>query len=457
MSTGEPIQSFEKLRISASMLKAMKELGFTKPTPIQSESFAPILSGKDIVGIAQTGTGKTLAYSLPILDALPYSEQMNPRVLILVPTRELVLQVVDQLEEYSKFKSVRILGLYGGVNIKQQIEPITQGADVVVATPGRLYDLAVSRILQLKNIKQLVIDEVDVMLDLGFRFQLNNIFDLLPPRRQNIMFSATMTTEIDLIIDEIFIKPTRIAIGFSGEPLKNIEQVSYAVPNFYTKVNLLAHLLSDKEEFKKVIVFVGTKKLADKIFDTLEGELGNSISVVHSNKSQNFRIKAIEDFDSEKNRIMISTDVMARGLDLEHMSHVVNFDTPEFPENYIHRIGRTGRAGRMGKSIIFFTNKEEDYKIEIELLMNMEIPELDFPEEVAVSSQLIPEERKLKVAKSPHGNSAKNQKTTAYHKKADKNTKENLGSKWKREGSKKYKKPQRKGDKIQNRNSKKKR
>lgn len=457
MATKDSNKTFEDLRLSNPTLKALDQLGFTEPTPIQSAAFSPILAGKDIVGIAQTGTGKTLGYMLPILEGLPYSEQVNPRVLILVPTRELVIQVVEQIESYAQFKPVRVLGLYGGVNIKQQIDPIAQGCDIAVATPGRLYDLAVSRFLQLKNIKKLVIDEVDVMLDLGFRFQLSNIFDLLPERRQNIMFSATMTSEIDQIIDDFFIKPTRISIAYSGEPLENIEQTSYPVPNFYTKINLLAHLLTDKEVFQKVIVFVGTKKFADKIFDALEGELGSSISIVHSNKSQNYRMKAIENFDSGKNRIMIATDVMARGLDLDKMSHVINFDTPEFPENYIHRIGRTGRAGHQGKSILFYTRKEEDAKIEIEMLMNLEIPELDFPKEVSVSSQLIPEEREIEKGKSPHGNSSKIKKEGGLHQKSSKNTKENLGSKWKREGSKKYKKPQSKGDKIQNRKSKKKR
>ena len=218
------MNSFENFRLSKQLLNAIDELGFDTPTPIQTESFPVILSGKDMVGIAQTGTGKTLAYMLPILHDLKFSKQTNPRILVLVPTRELVIQVVDQFKSISTYLNVRVLGVYGGVNINTQKMAAAQGTDILVATPGRLYDLALSGSVQLKGISKLVIDEVDVMLDLGFRFQLKNIFELMPDRRQNIMFSATMTEEVDELIEDFFIAPAKISIAVSGTPLSNIDQ-----------------------------------------------------------------------------------------------------------------------------------------------------------------------------------------------------------------------------------------
>ena len=247
------MSTFQELNLTKQLHNAIDDLGFKQPTPIQEESFSVILSGKDMVGIAQTGTGKTFAYMLPILRDLKFSKQDTPRVLVMVPTRELVLQVVEEIEKMAKYINVRVLGVYGGTNINTQKRAIAQGCDIIVATPGRLYDLALSRTLKMKSIQKLVIDEVDVMLDLGFRFQLMNIFEILPERRQNIMFSATMTEDVDALITDYFTSPTKISIAISGTPLDNISQQSYFVENFYTKVNLLSHLLKDKEEFRKVL------------------------------------------------------------------------------------------------------------------------------------------------------------------------------------------------------------
>jgi len=330
------MSTFEDLNLSKQLHYALDDLGFTQPTPIQEQSFSKILSGKDMVGIAQTGTGKTFAFVLPILRDLKFSKQINPRVLILVPTRELVLQIVEEVHKLTAYMNVRTIGVYGGVNINAQKQTIAQGADIVVATPGRLYDLALSRALKLKSIQKLVIDEVDVMLDLGFRFQLKNIFELLPERRQNIMFSATMTEEVDTLIDDYFI----------------------------------AHLLQDKEVYHKVLVFTSHKKDADRLFEVIEEEYPTEGCVIHSNKTQNYRMRSIKQFDEGDNRILIATDVMSRGLDLAEISHVVNFDTPKFPENYMHRIGRTGRAKHEGASLLFVTEKENEAKERIEQLMN---------------------------------------------------------------------------------------
>jgi len=443
------MESFEELNINRQLLNAVADLGFEKPTPIQEEAYPVGMSGQNIVGIAQTGTGKTLAYMLPILQQLKYSKDYKPRVIILVPTRELVVQVVEQIELFTKYMSTRVLGVYGGVNIKTQMGALTQGQDIIVGTPGRLYDLAVNRSLLLQDIKKLVIDEEDVMLDLGFRFQLNNIFELLPDKRQNIMFSATMTEDVEILINENFIKPEFIAIALSGTPLDNIYQSCYPVANFYTKVNLLGHLLQDKETYQKILIFIDSKKNADRLYEAMEPDFWNELLVIHSNKSQNNRMAAIERFNDNNARILIATDVIARGLDLDDITHVINFDTPKFPENYMHRIGRTGRAEKMGHSILFYTEGEEDWKKEIEKMMEYDIPQLEFPTEVKVSKQLTLDEQPRIIEKNPH-----KKKThvagPSFHDKKDKNKKDyNLGGgqKIKIKKAKKYKNPISRGQK----------
>lgn len=451
--------TFQELNLSTPLRNAIDELGFIKPTPIQEKSFNIISSGKDIVGIAQTGTGKTFAYGLPTLKNLPYSTQDNPRVLVLVPTRELVVQVVEEFEKISKYVNVRILGVYGGTNMNVQKEMVAQGLDIVVATPGRLYDLAVSRALQLKSIQKLIIDEVDVMLDLGFRHQLVNIFDILPQRRQNIMFSATMTEEVDAIIKEFFIKPERVSVALSGAPLKNIDQQRYIAPNFYTKVNLLTHLLSNSEALNKVLLFVATKRMADRLFEAFEETFAGECCVIHSNKTQNYRLRSIEQFSKGEHRILIATDVMARGLDIEDISHVISFDTPDYPENYIHRIGRTGRAEKQGHTIVFSTQKEQEAITKIEALMQFDIPVIEFPESVEISSELIEEERpQNKERYNPLKRSSDNfEAGEAFHEKKEKNSKENLGGSYQRKIKQKYKKPKTRGDKNYNKRNKKRR
>ncbi|CAA0164182.1 ATP-dependent RNA helicase RhlE family [Tenacibaculum maritimum] len=451
------MMTFEDLDLSKQLQNAIDDLGFTQPTPIQEKAFSVVRSGKDVVGIAQTGTGKTFAYMLPILRDLKFSKQQYPRVLILVPTRELVLQVVEEIEKLTAYITLRILGVYGGTNINTQKRAIAQGQDIIVATPGRLYDLALSNVLKLKTIQKLVIDEVDVMLDLGFRFQLLNIFDLLPDRRQNIMFSATMTEDVEALIDDFFKVPEKVSIAVSGTPLDNISQTSYNVPNFYTKVNLLNHLLSDKEAYSKVLVFVSNKRGADRLFQSLDESFADEICVIHSNKTQNYRIRSIRQFDEGKNRILVATDVMARGLDLEEITHVINFDTPSFPENYMHRIGRTGRAEHEGKTILFSTEKEQEAKGKIEALMEYTIPLLAFPEEVEISEQLTEEERPREDREiSKNRTSLEYVPGPAFHEKKEKNKKTNQGGSYRREIAKKYKKPKTRGDKNYNKRNKKK-
>jgi ATP-dependent RNA helicase RhlE len=447
------MNSFDQLSLIKPLRTSINDLNFTEPTQIQLASFSVIRSGTDIVGIAQTGTGKTIAYLLPILQDLKYSKSNSPRVMILVPTRELVLQVVEQVNLLSKYMNIRVLGLYGGTNINTQKDGCSNGLDLIVATPGRLYDLAACRAIQLKSIKQLVIDEVDVMMDLGFNTQLANIFSLLSERRQNIMFSATMTEEVDNLIDGYFIKPKKISIALSGTPLFNISQTCFPVPNFYTKLNLLKDLLSDHETFVKTLIFVSNKKHADIVFDFLEESFENELCVIHSNKTQNYRVRSIQQFDQGIKRILISTDVMARGLDLNKISHIINFNTPLYPENYIHRIGRTGRAKEKGHSILLFTPKEVLAKSAIESLMNFQIPEILFPTNIEVSQKLLPEERDWPKISTNRSTKIR-EKKDGYHQKKEKNNKMNTGGSYRAKLAKKYKKSQTKGDIVANRRSK---
>ncbi|MDG1333804.1 MAG: DEAD/DEAH box helicase [Crocinitomicaceae bacterium] len=443
------MSSFDQFNLKKQLRNAISEIGFVSPTPIQEKAFSVVLSGKDVLGIAQTGTGKTLAYSLPILEEIRYSDQKNPRVLILVPTRELVIQVVNQINQLTEFMSIRTLGIYGGVNIKTQRVNLMEGTDIIVATPGRVYDLILEQSITPKGIKKVVIDEVDVMLDLGFRPQLMNILELLPERRQNIMFSATMTDHVDELIDDYFVAPAKISIAVSGTPLDNIHQECYSVENFFTKVNLLKYLLQNTEDFSKVLVFVAHKRMADRVYEEIFGDFVDQIGIIHSNKSQNFRIQSIEDFDTGHKRVLIATDIMARGLDLDKISHVINFDTPNFPENYMHRIGRTGRAEEFGKTILFSTEKEMAWKAAIEELMDYNIPQLEFPSEVEVSKELLMEEKPEEEQLKDHNRNEKLRESgPAVHEKKAKNKKVNLGGSYKRNKKKKYKKPQTRGDKT---------
>jgi len=451
------MNTFEDFKIKKQLQNAIADLGFEKPTPIQQESYSTILGGSDFVGIAQTGTGKTMAYLLPILQDLKYSDQPHPRVLILVPTRELVIQIVEQIEKLSAYLSLRVLGVYGGTNnINPQKRAITKGLDIIVGTPRRLYDLALSNVLRLKSIKKLVIDEVDIMLDFGYKTQLKNIFDHLPEKRQNILFSATMTTYVDELIDDFLVNPVKKTISISGTPLENISQECYAVPNFYTKVNLLNHLLADKERHSKVLIFVATKVNADRLREILNFE--SEIAVIHSSKEQNHRSKSIENFENGTSRILIATDVIARGIDLEKIATVISFDTPFYPENYIHRIGRTGRAEQPGNAILFSSEKETELKEAIEGLMNYSIPFNEFPQEVEVSTQLTPEEKNKPIDPDEAYNKAPAIEVGAsFHEKLPKNSKEKAERKsYQKTLKERYKKPLRRGDKIQNMKKKKK-
>ena len=418
--------TFEDFNLPKSVQKAVDELGFTTPTPIQEKSFSVIMSGRDMMGIAQTGTGKTLAYLLPLLKMYKFTPTDTPKIMILVPTRELVVQVTEEVEKLTKYMSVRTLAVYGGVNINTQKTAVFQGIDILVGTPGRVMDLALDNYIRFDETQKLVIDEFDEMLNLGFRPQLTSILAMMKPKRQNILFSATMTDDVDAVLNDFFDFPEEVTLSASGTPLENIEQLAYNVPNFNTKINLLKHLLQNDEQMSRILVFVNNKRISDMLHDKIDEEFPDQFGVIHSNKSQNYRLNTMAQFQEGNLRGIITTDIMARGLDISDITHVINFEMPETPEQYMHRIGRTGRADATGTALSFVTPREEEGKIEIEMLMNKELPIVAFPAEVAISTQLIgPEKEKEKVKfllKKP-----KLDGDGAFHEKSAKNKKVNLG------------------------------
>jgi len=385
--------TFEQFNLPKSLQKAIDELGITTPTPIQEKSFSVIMSGRDMMGIAQTGTGKTFAYLLPLLKQYKFSVTHTPKIVILVPTRELVVQVVEEIEKLTQFMSIRTIGIFGGVNINTQKKSVYEGSDILVGTPGRTMDLALDNVVRFEDMQKLVIDEFDEMLNLGFRVQLTALLAMMPKKRQNILFSATMTDEVDAILNDYFDYPEEVTLSASGTPLEKIKQITYNVPNFNTKVNLLKHLLATNENMSRVLIFVNNKKIADMLHEQIEEGFEEQFGVIHSNKSQNYRLNTMASFQEGALRGLITSDIMARGLDISNITHVVNFEMPEEPELYMHRIGRTGRADATGTAISFVTPREEELKVEVEVLMNMELDIEDFPEEVEISVKLIGPEK----------------------------------------------------------------
>ena len=442
--------TFDELNLSKPLLNALDDMGYEHPTTIQHKIFSVIMSGRDVCGIAQTGTGKTFAYLLPCLRLWKFSKDIFPEILIIVPTRELVVQVVEEAKKLATYMNLKVVGVYGGVNLKPQAAEVELGCNMVVATPGRLLDLVLNGSLRLKAIKRLVIDEVDEMLNLGFRTQLKNILNVLPEKRQNLMFSATITEEVEALIQDYFNAPAWVEAAPMGTPLENIDQSVYHVPNFYTKVNLLQLLLEQDADMTKVLVFVATKSLADDLYDEIAAQFPDQVGVIHSNKSQNHRFNTVNEFKSGNYRFIIATDIIARGIDISEVTHVINFDTPEVPEAYIHRIGRTGRADKKGISITFTTEKELPFLEEIEALMNYHVPVLPLPEDLIISDVLTDDEMpkvrmKETLIKLPNIREGGG----AFHEKSEKNKKVNVKVKHSDKMMKKHGKPLTRGDKNQ--------
>jgi len=439
---------FADLNLNTPLLTALNDLGFTTPTTIQQRVFSVVMSGRDVCGIAQTGTGKTFAYLLPCLRQWKFSKDKSPQILIIVPTRELVAQVVEIVKSLTPYMSLIVVGVYGGVNINTQQTEVMKGADVLVATPGRLYDLAMNGAFKTKTIKKLVIDEVDEMLNLGFRTQLKNILDFLPPRRQNLMFSATITDDVEALIDVYFNDPIRVEAAPNGTPLENIIQTGYEIPNFYTKVNLLELLLTEDKTMTKVLVFAATKQLADQLFEQLEAKFPGTAGVIHSNKEQNHRFNTVKQFKEGNYRFIIASDIVARGIDVAEVTHVINFDVPDVPENYIHRIGRTGRADKKGNAITFITEKEKPLLTAIETLMKYQVPIQVLPSNLIISDELTEDEKpKIFMKTDAIKPKKKDDAGPAFHEKSAKNSKINFIVRHKDRMMKKYGKPIKRGAK----------
>lgn len=440
--------TFDDLNLNTPLRNALEELGFVYPTIIQQKVFSVVMSGRDVCGIAQTGTGKTFAYLLPCLRQWEFSKKKQPQILIIVPTRELVAQLVENVKALTPYMSLVVVGVYGGVNINTQHIEVMKGVDVLVATPGRLFDLAMNGAFKTKQIKKVVIDEIDEMLNLGFRTQLKNILDFLPARRQNLMFSATMTEDVEALMKIYFNDPVMVEAAPTGTPLENIIQTGYEVPNFYTKANLLELLLTEDESMTKVLVFAATKQLADQLYEQLETKFPGTAGVIHSNKEQNHRFNTVKQFKDGVYRFIIATDIVARGIDVAEVTHVINFDVPEVAENYIHRIGRTGRADKKGIAITFITEKEKPFLTAIESLMKYEVPVQQLPGNLEISDELTEDEKPKAFTKTyPLMQPKKEDAGPAFHEKSAKNSKVNFIVKHKDRMMKKYGKPITRGDK----------
>lgn len=371
--------SFEKLNLIMPILKALKAEGYTEPTPIQEQAIPPILEGRDLLGCAQTGTGKTAAFAIPILQRL-YGEQRAVKgsqiikALILTPTRELAIQVGESFSAYGKYTGLRNAVIFGGVSQVPQTDALKAGVDILVATPGRLLDLIHQKYINLHHVKLFVLDEADRMLDMGLGLDVKKIIALLPEIRQTMLFSATMPPEISKLVNSILTDPVKVEVTPVSSTVDTIEQAVYFVAK-KDKKRLLLHVLKDKSVVS-ALVFSRTKHGADKITRDLV-KAGVQAQAIHGNKSQMARQQALNNFKARKTRVLVATDIAARGIDVEELSHVINFDLPNVPETYVHRIGRTGRAGLGGVALSFCDEEEKPYLKDIQKLISKSIPVIE--------------------------------------------------------------------------------
>lgn len=386
-------RAWEDLKLNPQLLKAVAEEGFQRPTEIQQRVIPLVLGGQGVIGIAQTGTGKTAAFVLPLLKKLSHAQGQEPRALILAPTKELVIQLSTHAGRLAKHTDLRIAALYGGLGPKSQIETLEHGVDLVIATPGRFMELYLKEKIVVRQIRTLVLDEADRMLDMGFMPQLRKVFEVIPSKRQNLLFSATFSDKVEKLAGEFLLFPVKVEVTPQATPAKEVAQVQIRVPNLKTKINLLENLLSDGDSFKRVMIFTRTKQVADDVTNYITRRNLGPVRVIHSNKGQNARINAMNEFRNGKLRVLVSTDVSARGIDIQGVSHVINFDVPRLYEDYVHRIGRTGRAFQPGAAITFVTPPEESHMMKIEELIRGKVPVKPLPKSVIIE-ETMKEERK---------------------------------------------------------------
>lgn len=378
--------TFEDLKITRQFLNAIDDCGYKQPSPIQEKAIPRISAGQDVIGIAQTGTGKTAAFALPVLQKIKYAQDLPPRALVLVPTKELVIQVHEVFVTLSKYTDLRCIALYGGVGPKTQLEVLEKGVDIIVATPGRFLDLYLRGGIETKKLKTLVLDECDRMMDMGFMPQLRNILEVIPSKRQNLLFSATFPERVEKLSEEFLLWPTKMEVSPQATPVATVKQRKSAVPNIRTKLHYVAHLLENEYADERALVFVRTKEQAEQISKYLERTISGGVRGLHSNKGQNTRLHSMSLFRDGTIRVLVSTDVASRGIDVPETKLVINCTVPRNSSDYVHRIGRTGRAFSEGIAHTLYDPSEKMYMeaVESHLPGNNVIEDCPLPEAIPV-------------------------------------------------------------------------
>lgn len=377
---------FDDFKLNKQLLTAVAEAGYTEATEIQEKAIPMILAGHDVLGIAQTGTGKTAAFLLPILMQVKYAQGDHPRCLILAPTRELAIQIDEAVAVLGKNTDIRHLAVYGGVGPKTQIEVLNKGVDILVATPGRFMDLYLRGEIHTRQIKMMVLDEADKMMDMGFMQQIRKILEVIPRKRKNLLFSATFPEKVELLSEEFLEAPMRIEATPQATAAETVSQSLYLLPNFMTKINMLGYLFDKNSKIKRAIIFTRSKVIADNVYKFLYRKVlkEDDIRVIHANKGQNTRLNSINAFKEGNIRVLVATDVAARGIDVAEVSHVINFDVPVIYEDYVHRVGRTGRALKKGVAITFMTDAEVYHIKKIEEIIRTKIPIKRLPNDLKI-------------------------------------------------------------------------
>jgi ATP-dependent RNA helicase RhlE len=413
--------TFADFKLNKQLLDAIAAMGYENPTEIQQKAIPLALEGADVLGIAQTGTGKTAAYLLPLLMRIKFAQGDNPRALVLAPTRELAMQIYENLVQLSQNLDLRHACVYGGVGIQAQIKQVQAGIDVLVATPGRFMDIYLRGELVLKDLKMLVLDEADKMMDMGFMPQIRRMLEIIPRKRQNLLFSATFPEKVEKFSEEFLEFPVRVEVAQQATAAETVTQLLYEVPNLKTKINLLEMLLQNPD-LSRVIVFCRSRQSAENTFKYLERKfLEDEIRVIHANKGQNTRINSIEAFREGKVKVLVATDVAARGIDVSLVSHVINFDVPLIYEDYVHRIGRTGRAKNEGIAITFMTMAEAYHIQKIEAIIRQTIPRKKLPAGLDIEETPFEEKQVMKLEIDGQKRKADPEYKGAFHDKKKKN------------------------------------
>lgn len=371
--------NFADLKLTRQFLNAIGEAGYESPTPIQIQAIPPIRSGQDVIGIAQTGTGKTAAFLLPLLQLLKYAQGESPRCIILAPTKELVVQIFNEAIKFASYTDLRIVAFYGGVGPKTQIESMANGVDMIVSTPGRFLEIYSKGHVSTKKIKHIVLDEADRMMDMGFMPQIRNIQEVIPSKRQNLLFSATFPPRVEKLSEEFLLWPTRIEVTPESTPVETVEQFKLALPNLRTKIAFIEWYVEHHLNEERLLIFTRKKEEAENLSKFLQRSFDCGVRSIHSNKGQNSRINAMNEFRDGTIQILIATDVASRGIDVPETSMVINASVPSDPHDYIHRIGRTGRAFQHGTALTLYDPSERFALERIESLAQQKLNDFNHP------------------------------------------------------------------------------